>query len=126
MYSKKYLLIVAETILFMSIIGIAIYIIFRNKSVALGLIIGAVARVTGFCTIVISSRKMIFTNYAYSTAFSQYLLRLVFYGIIISLSILKGINIVALIIGFTFLNLVILLNEKEKKIGGLKCNDREV
>lgn len=76
----------------------------------LSVFIGGMMAMVGFVWIVFSTQKVITSPKATALAMTSYLLRYLFYGGILLISILSGLNIVASLVGFLCINFAIKLN----------------
>ena len=83
------------------------YILSRNNLIALGFVVGGLTRLAGFISIVVSSEYMSESTRPGAVAAGLYIVRFVFYGFVVSWSIIKGINVLSLLVGFIILNFII-------------------
>ncbi|MGM9974420.1 MAG: ATP synthase subunit I [Clostridiaceae bacterium] len=90
------------------------YLLTKDISVVLGLLIGGVARTTGFIGTILTSKKLIYSRKPYIATMLSYLIRFAFYGVVIVFALKNKINIITLLIGFTLLNPVIYFYRKEE------------
>lgn len=109
-YSK----IIITTLVIVLLLAIISYIISKDRNIALGFIVGSIARITGFIATIITSKRLIQSSRPKTTALSFYIQRYIFYGIVIAIAISRGINVITLIVGFLPLTLAIYLYRKEE------------
>lgn len=95
--------IVRVTLLLMVIFAVAGGVIWNDKiiSVSGGVLIGALTGVIGFQMITHMTNDIERSGNAQLTGFMGYLLRFVIYAVIFVLSILGGINVFGILVGFT-------------------------
>ena len=99
----------------LALIGAGIcYLLTKDISVVLGLLIGAIARTTGFIGTVITSEKLIYSKKPYRATMLSYFIRFAFYGVVIVFALKNKINIITLLIGFSLLNPAIYFYRKEE------------
>ncbi len=111
---KYYSKIIITTLAIALVLAIISYIIWRDRSIALGFIVGAVARSAGFIGTIITSKSLLQSNKPKASALSFYLQRYIFYGIIIAIAISRGVNIITLVVGFLPLTVAIYVYRKEE------------
>lgn len=92
--------------------GIA-YIVTWQFNVAIGIMIGAIARLAGLNSIIKMSDKIELYQNPKAKGTKNYMGRFLFYGLVIGISIWRGVSIVALLIGFMIMNVVIIFVSKE-------------
>lgn len=81
----------------------------QNRDLALGFLLGAIARLAGFEQIVRMSNRIEQSGRPKAVASSNYVVRYIFYGIVIWLSITRGVNVLTLLFGFLSMNFAIFL-----------------
>ena len=107
MENKIYKLVIGCSLLLTGVATLIGYLVFKDISVVVGLLAGAFARLIGFIVIIAQSRRMITSASPALNAVSGYLVRFVFYGVVIYLSIKYNANVIALLVGFTLVNIAI-------------------
>lgn len=81
----------------------------QNHLMALGFVLGAIARLAGFQQIIRMGNRIEQSERPKATASSNYVVRYIFYGIVIWLSITRGVNVLTLLFGFLSMNVAIFL-----------------
>ena len=107
MNKSLYTSIIIRSLIVTGAFYVIAYILTRNNLIALGFVVGGLTRLVGFISIVISSEYMSESIRPGSVAAVLYIIRLVFYGFVVSWSIIKGVNVLSLLVGFIILNFVI-------------------
>ena len=107
MNKSLYTSIVIRSLIVTGAFYVIAYILTRNNYIALGFVIGGVTRLAGFISIAVSSEYMSESTRPGAVAAVLYIIRLVFYGFVVSWSIIKGINVISLLVGFIILNFII-------------------
>lgn len=90
----------------------------QNIKLALGFPIGAIARLAGFEQIIMMTNQIEKRSRPKAYGTTNYIIRYIFYGIVIWLCLTKGVNVFTLLIGFVSMNYIIMLiTYLEKKKG---------
>lgn len=90
----------------------------QNIKLALGFPLGAIARLAGFEQIILMTNRIEKRSRPKAYGTTNYILRYIFYGVVIWLCLTKGVNVFTLLIGFVSMNYVIMLiTHLEKRKG---------
>ncbi len=108
------------TIAISTALSLITYFITKDTMISLGFIIGAVSRLAGLQQIIRMSNRIEGYSKPKATASSNYITRLIFYGVVIWICLTSDINIITLLIGFTSMNIAIVIatylkNRKERE-----------
>ena len=90
------------------------FVIFKSSDIALGFMIGAIARLAGLNSINNMAKRIDGTTNGKTKGMANYFVRLLFYGIVIWISITRGINVFSLLGGFVIMNVVIIITSYRK------------
>lgn len=85
------------------------YMISQDIYIAIGILIGTIARLAGLNSIVKMTNKIEHYQNPSAKGTKNYLGRFVFYGLVIGISIYRKVNIIALLVGFLIMNIVIVI-----------------
>ena len=114
---KLYSNIFKLTFMLAAIVGIVSYIFTKDINIFYGFLFGAIARLAGFATIISMGKRIFNSSNPAGIAMSHYGVRYIFYGVVFYISILKGANIIALLLGFISVNFVIYTSQAIKSKG---------
>ncbi|WP_426351236.1 hypothetical protein ACPWSR_08410 [Alloiococcus sp. CFN-8] len=107
MNKSLYTSIIIRSLIVIGAFYVIAYILTRSNYIALGFVVGGITRLVGFISIAISSEYISESARPGSIAAVLYIIRLIFYGFVVSWSIIKGINVISLLVGFLILNFII-------------------
>lgn len=107
MENKIYKLVIVCSLVLTALAAFIGLVVFKDMTIVVGILSGALARLFGFVMIIAQSNRMIRSSSPALNAVSGYLIRFVFYGVVIYLCIKYGANVIALLAGFTLVNIAI-------------------
>lgn len=107
MNKSLYKSIIIRSLIVIGAFYVIAYILSRDNLIALGFVIGGLTRLAGFVSIIISSEYMSESTKPGAVAASLYIVRFVFYGFVVSWAIVRGVNVLSLLVGFIILNFII-------------------
>ena len=107
MNKSLYKSIIIRSLIVIGAFYVIAYVLSRNNLIALGFVVGGITRLAGFISIIIASEYMSESTRPGAVAAILYIIRFVFYGFVVSWAIVKGINVLSLLVGFIILNFII-------------------
>ncbi|MFI3284587.1 MAG: ATP synthase subunit I [Erysipelotrichaceae bacterium] len=107
--------IVLITLVSSFVFAILSYLIFKDTSISLGILIGSIARLAGLRSIVNMSKQIEYNQHPDKKGTQNYMIRCIFYGVVIWICITRGINIIGLLLGFMLMNGAIMLIAMKKE-----------
>ena len=106
------------TIIISIVLSSLSYIIFRDTNISYGLLFGGLLRLAGLNSIIKMVNSIECKNDPKASGSSNYFLRMILYGIVLWILIDLGVNLLALFLGLSIINIVIIvLSYKEKDDG---------
>lgn len=100
------------------ILSLILYLILKDISIIKGIFLGVFARIIGFVAIIINSFSILSDSKNAYKSVVGYFVRLVFYGLVVVLTIKININIIGLLIGLSIINVVLYLTQMTLLKGG--------
>ncbi len=107
MNKSLYKSIIIKALIVIAALYVITFVVSRNNLIALGFVIGGLTRLVGFLSIIISTEYLADSTKPGILAAGMYIVRFIFYGVIVSWSIVKGVNVLSLLVGFIILNFII-------------------
>ncbi len=112
--------ILKRTLLIAVCLSVITWVVTKDVMMASGFIIGAIARLAGFMQIVRMTSRIENYDRPKAVTSSNYVTRLIFYGIVIWICMDAGVNVLTLLLGFVSMNIAILVttyfeNRKESE-----------
>lgn len=104
--------IIGTTWLYVLVVSIIISIIFRNdmRSYTVGFILGSFTGLLNYTIIIKFIGNMNFNKNVAAKAFSNYIFRLIIYGVVFYLALSSGFNILTTVFGFISVKIGIVLD----------------
>lgn len=106
MYHK----VVKLACLILMICALAAFIIMRDITYPLGVLLGGILSIGSFYWIVAMTNQIVSTSKAKGLAVVHYLIRYLIYAVVLTIAILQGLNIISILIGFLCVSFAIRIN----------------